>query len=331
MRILTCLVTLTALVTGQLQIAVADSAPLKIGVILPLTGEVAQFGSILRGGIESSVHPGVEFVYEDDACQSGKAMSAYNKLHDLDGIRFFLGPCCGGAMSAVAPRLAHDAQLSFATCPVSEDAFTISKGRILTPQYSIQEESSFNARRVYELGYRKVVIILQDTEFGHLNEAVFKKNFPGQVVDTISYVGFDITQLRPALLRLKKLDFDAVYFPHMEPLLLGALKELRDKGITGKAAFSIFSAQVPEILTANGTAAEGLRYSYPDIPLADSAVSYFPKIAAEMLSEAMKACSADYACVNARLHERFEFSEMGTLKRKIVLRMVKNGNFALEQ
>jgi ABC-type branched-subunit amino acid transport system substrate-binding protein len=310
--------------------AVADPSPFKIGVILPLTGEVAQFGAKLREGIERSSHSGVEFVFEDDACQSAKALSAYRKLSTLDGVRYFLGPCCGG-IQVVAPELAHGSQLSFATCPVSEEAFIQSNGRILTPQYSIQEEGSFNARRIYELGYKKVLILLQETEFGRLNERAFSASFAGKVVATLSYNGFDVHQLRSVLLKLKQLEFDAVYMPHMEPLLLGALKEMRRVGISDKAAFSIFSAQVPEVLSVNGDAAEGLRYSYPDIPLNEDAVSYFPKLAAEMLSDAITVCAGDYVCVEKHLREKHTFSKMGTLKRKIVLRTVHNGRFALEQ
>jgi len=303
--------------------------PLRIGVILPLTGEVAEFGERLREGIESASQHGVEFIFEDDACISGRAVTAYHSLFNRKGVRYFLGPCCGGAMQAVAPQLVRGDQLSFATCPVSESAYRASNGRILTPQYSIEQESSFNARRLHQLGYKRVVVLLQETEFGRLNERAFAKNFPGKIVASLAYNGFDVTQLRPVILKLKQLDYDAVYMPHMEPLLLGALKEMKNIGIRAKAAFSIYSAQVPEVLTANGSAAEGLRYSYPDIPLEEDAVSYFPKIAAEMLSEALQACSGEYACVEKHLQTHHKFTSTGALERDIVLRTVKNGKFAL--
>jgi hypothetical protein len=143
------------------------------------------------------------------------------------------------------------------------------------------------------------------------------------------YNGPDIMQLRSLLLKLKQRDFDAIYIPHVEPFLLGALKEMKRIGILNKQTFSIYSSQMPEVLTVNDQAAEGFMYSYPDIPLDADAISYFPKLAAEMLSTALTKCSGNYKCVVNYLKTNHSFSNSGVLKRSIVLRTVKDGKFAL--
>ena len=61
---------------------VADPATHKIGVLLPLTGEVAGYGAKVRAGIESISHDGIELIYEDDACRSSHAEGRNSRWQD---------------------------------------------------------------------------------------------------------------------------------------------------------------------------------------------------------------------------------------------------------
>lgn len=198
---------------------------IKIGVLLPLTGQVAAHGKRLIAPIESTKQPGIEFVFEDDACQSAKAITGYENLR-RQGIKYFLGPCCSASMKTVAPHFASDDELSFATCPISEEIYSISNGHVLTTFYSIEADAGFIASRLYDSFKRKVFLIFQDTEFGRLQERSFKAKFKGEVVDTITYNQPDVSELRSVLLKLRRTDFDAIYIPQLEPFLLGVLREI---------------------------------------------------------------------------------------------------------
>lgn len=309
-------------------IVLSEPSPELVGVLLPLSGEVADYGSKLRQGIEKVNQPGVKFVYEDDACQSTKGLTGYQNLR-RQGIRYFLGPCCGSPMKTVAPYFASSEQLSFATCPISDEAYKVSKGRVLLPQYSVEDESTFNAHAIYAKGFKRVVFLFQDTELARAHERVFREKFPGTIVDALVYNTVDAMELRPLVLRLKQLNYEALYIPHVEPLLLGVLREMAKIGIRNKKVFSIYSAQMPEVISINGEAAEGFMFSYPDIPLNEDAISFFPKLGAEMLAQALTQCAGEYKCVTDYLRDHFDFSETGVLRRKIVLRTVRDGRFAL--
>jgi hypothetical protein len=44
-------------------------------------------------------------VFEDEACDPVKAVSAFKKLSSADDARYFIGPFCGSPQKALAPLL----------------------------------------------------------------------------------------------------------------------------------------------------------------------------------------------------------------------------------
>jgi ABC-type branched-subunit amino acid transport system substrate-binding protein len=65
----------------------ANSEPIKVGVLIPLSGIVADYGEALKNGLELAqseipehTRKTVEFIYEDTRYDSKVSLSAYNKL-----------------------------------------------------------------------------------------------------------------------------------------------------------------------------------------------------------------------------------------------------------
>jgi len=80
--------------------------PTKIGVILPLTGELALFGEKVRRGIELAASDGqgeFDLIFEDSASSPVKAVTAFQKLTSIDSVKFIIGPAGPGETLAVAP------------------------------------------------------------------------------------------------------------------------------------------------------------------------------------------------------------------------------------
>jgi len=74
----------------------SDVPTFKIGVSLPLTGPLAEYGEAVRNGIDLALEdqPGlrtkVRFIYEDNSYDAKKAVGNLQKLVDVDGINLFL-------------------------------------------------------------------------------------------------------------------------------------------------------------------------------------------------------------------------------------------------
>ncbi len=63
---------------------------IKVGVILPLTGPLAQYGEAVKNGIvlaeEKLNNKKINYVFEDSAYDSAKTITAFNKLKDFDKV-----------------------------------------------------------------------------------------------------------------------------------------------------------------------------------------------------------------------------------------------------
>lgn len=80
----------------------------KIGAILPLTGDSTFWGTNPRRGTELAMKelPGgapFQVLYEDDACDAAKAVTAFYKLIEISHVKIILGPACSSPSLAVAP------------------------------------------------------------------------------------------------------------------------------------------------------------------------------------------------------------------------------------
>lgn len=310
-------------------ILLADSpAPaIRIGVILPLTGEFARYGQQMRQGIERSELAKNQLIFEDEGCDAGKSITAYRKLTDLFAVRIFVGPGCGSPQSAVAPLLKLRRQLAILGNSAPRGVFKASGGRMFSTQYSNEDEAAFMGNNIYRLGARRAALIFFENQFSRAHEKAFRESFPGQVLETFAYATSDVSNLKTIPLRLRRLGVDALYVPDAFPLMQGLMKELHNQGLGTVAVFSVYSAQSDDVLQALGPYGEGLVYAYPDIG-GNNALDYFPGLAAKIASAAVAACGDDADCALEYIKKNYPFNQDGVLEGRISLKTVKNGAFS---
>lgn len=84
----------------------SGESPVKIGIIAPLSGEVATWGNDVRNVLlfaKRKMHlENIEFVFEDDQCLGKNAVSSAQKLISVDKVNFAFIVCTESTMS-VAP------------------------------------------------------------------------------------------------------------------------------------------------------------------------------------------------------------------------------------
>lgn len=86
----------------------ATNEPIKIGAVYPLTGPLAIYGVEFKRGVEMAVEEinatggvkgqKIDVIYEDDAGDTTKSVTAVNKLINVDGVKYLLT-----AFSSVSP------------------------------------------------------------------------------------------------------------------------------------------------------------------------------------------------------------------------------------
>jgi len=306
--------------------AISAPAKQKIGVIIPMTGAFARYGTRIRQGIEKVPAENFKFVYEDEGCNARSAVTAHRKLSSVDSVRLFLGPWCGSPQAAVAPLLKSRRQIAILGASAPRSVFKTSGGRMFSVQHSIEEESVFNANEVYRMGTRKIVLVFFENYFSRAHEKSFGETFKGEVLETFAYTSQDISTLKAIVLRIKRLNPDSLYVPDALPLMHGLVKELKQVGLGDRRIFSVYSAQSEDVLTALGKDGEGLTYSYPKIG-EKTALLHFSELATRLLVDVASRCSDSDECILRVLKDNYNFDEYGVLEGELGLKQIKNGKF----
>ena len=298
----------------------------KVGVILPLTGEFESYGELVRRAVLENHDENIRYIFEDEGCEAKKALSAFRKLTEIDKVKLFIGPCCGSAQQVIAPLLKKSEALAVFPTSSSTKLFEASDNRAFSSQYSIEDESAFNAKEIYRLGYRKVLLLFVENQFSRAHEDSFREKFAGQVIETIALSTSDSSALKSAVLKIRAKNPDAVYVPDAAPFFSGFLSEMKKMGLSGKAVFSVYSVQSKNILEAEGGAADGLIYSYPDIEQ-NEALSYFPELGARILAANIKLCLGDTKCIRDNFERSGNFDKYGIYRSALILKQISSGKF----
>ncbi len=234
----------------------------KIGVILPLTGKGADFGTQTQKGIELALKElnkdgkKVEILYQDEKCDTKEAISAYNALK-LQDVHVFIGAGCSPSTLAIAPLAEQDKNILIT--PLSS-AETISQAG----DYIFRDHTKVDAefRKLGEWAgkrYKKAAFVYDNT-----NDAIiqamkyFSQAFPGETVK-VAIVGGG-SDYKTELLKVKEADPDLVHVEALPPDTMLVLKQLAELGIkkqitTGKLVGT------SEFVNTAGKLAEELIYT----------------------------------------------------------------------
>lgn len=145
---------------------------IKIGYFGPFTGPVAgtsgedvgngfKLAHLLQNKVGNNQ---VEVIYEDDACDPKKAVSAAQKLIDIDKVDILVSGVCSGSTLATAPLAEKNKVILFtqiATSPKITDAgdyvFRISASSVETAISMVD--------LINKLGYKNIAILFEQTDY----------------------------------------------------------------------------------------------------------------------------------------------------------------------
>ena len=241
--------------------------PIKVGVIAPLTGDGATYGEPMRNliqlaGDEINAAGGVagrplQFVFEDDRCNGGAAVSAAQKLVSVDKVDVAIGSACSGATIPAVPVFAGAKIVLESPAASSPDLTGISP-------YFFRDYPSDAAQAVTLAQYfandkkwKKVAVLQEQTDYASaLRKATDKEfsQFGGKTI--VEEFAPGITDFRSSLAKLKAANPDALMLclQTTAPLerVLKQLSELKwkpkiiltDSTIGDPAAMSKFKSQL---------------------------------------------------------------------------------------
>jgi branched-chain amino acid transport system substrate-binding protein len=232
----------------------------RIGVMESLTGPGETYGTVANqakqlavdeinaaGGINGRM---IELVVEDSKCNAQDAITAYNKLTDVDGVKIILGTSCSGAMLGAAPLAEKEGVVMFSGLATNPDIAEAGDYIFRTAMSDLQLGID-TGNLLWADGVRKLATLNEATDYaeGVRRESVaqFEKR-GGEVVAEERYPS-DVTDFRSQLTKLFGANPDALHVAAQAEFAGGTIvKQARELGFDGP----IYS----DVVVAGATALE---------------------------------------------------------------------------
>ena len=255
--------------------APASDEPFRIGVMDALTGVAESYGNpILQakqlaveeinaaGGVNGRM---LEIIVEDSKCAAQDAITAYNKLTDVDGVKIILGTSCSGAMLGAAPLAEDEGVIMLSASATSPDIATagdyIFRTAINDAQLGVDTGNTLDADGIHHLA-----TITESTDYAEGARRTTVARFEelgGEVVAAESYPS-EMTDFRSQLTKLIAADPDGIHLASQGEFSGGTIvKQLRELGYNGPIYTEVVPTG-PEALGIAGEAATGMKAIIPN-------------------------------------------------------------------
>ena len=248
----------------------------RIGVMESLTGAGETYGTVASqskqmaadeinaaGGVNGRK---LELIIEDSQCSAKEAITAYNKLTDVDGVKIILGTSCSSAMLGAAPLAEADGIILFSGLASNPD---ISKAGdyIFRTQISDIQVGINTGDLLWADGIRTLATITEATDYAEgvrrTSVAQFEKR-GGKVVAEERYAS-DITDFRTQLQKLFAANPDALHLAPQSEFASGTIiKQAREVGYEGPIYAETISVGTTSLEVA-GEAATGMKAITADL------------------------------------------------------------------
>lgn len=208
---------------------VALNEPVRIGIMLPLSGDGAAYGVPIQraallaqeeinaaGGIAGQK---LEFVSEDDKCESEGGAAAAQRLVNVDKVKIVFGSACSGPTLAAAPLFEESKVLLVSPAATSPD-ITMAGDYIFRTCPSDAGQGAVMAQYAYDtLKAHRAAVISEQTEYAQGLRKTFVRSFTeaGGVIAADEVFQSKDTDVRAQMLKIKEAGVEAVYVVAQSP------------------------------------------------------------------------------------------------------------------
>jgi branched-chain amino acid transport system substrate-binding protein len=244
---------------------------LKIGAVLPLTGDSAVYGQRTKKGMDLAVEEinkaggisarPLEIIYEDDKIEPKEGVSALRKLVSINRVPAVIGCVSSGVVLAMAP-VANETKTVILSPYASNYRITDAGDYVFRIYPSDATQGVQDAKLALNLGCKKTAILYINSDYGVGLKDVFTKNFQSSGGSVFLAEGFKEgeTDFRAQLTKIKASGVDCIFMPGNAQEMARILIQAKELGVTNRfIATDSFLADT--IIKESGAAAEGVIFT----------------------------------------------------------------------
>ena len=334
---------------------------IRIGATVPLTGDLATYGTLIKDGIElaaselrSEGHD-LKVFYEDVPTPGPVALTAVNKLISQDKVQGIAGNFWNPAIPIMAPVIMRNKIPTFHTA-AADDLILGAGDYIVSTNTKIKDEAFRLAEYSWnDLHAKTASVLFISTTFGDHYQQHFIERFQqlGGKILFVDKTNLGDSDLKASLLRVRSSNPDVFFAAYFGNNLGITLKQAREVGIQ-QQILGVYESEDPSVIETAGAASEGLRFFVGQSESATPAVTSFESKfrerfhypsrilganaydATRILVTALAKCHGDSECTKAEIYRvqdydgasgRFSIDREGAAQKPFVLKSIKDGKF----
>lgn len=247
----------------------AIEGPVRVGVMLPMTGDAAVYGEPLlkvaqlaleevnaAGGVNGQP---MEFIIEDSKCDGALGATVAQKFINVDKVQIIFGELCSSATLSAVP-VAESAKVALFSATASSPELTDISDYFVRNYPSDSAQGSILAEVAYQdKGWRTVAFVQEQTDYAQGLYDAFTKRFT-ELGGTTTNDAFatETTDFRSVVTKIQGQAPDAVFLSVQTPA--AAARILSQMGQVGYAPALLISDTIagdPATVSANAVALEG--------------------------------------------------------------------------
>ena len=258
-----------ALLAAPPRIAIAETAKLKLGLMLPYTGTYAQLGDAITDGLKLAIAEAsgrlggreVEFAIVDDESEPSKAPENANKLVNREKVDFLIGTVHSGVEMAMV-KVARDTgtMLIIPNAGVGAATGALCAPNIFRTSFSNWQPAFPMGKVVADRGLKRAVTLTWQYAAGDESVGGFKEGFTaaGGTILKEFWLPFPNVEFQPLLTEIAALKPDVVYCFFAGGGAVKLVKDYAAAGLKDKIALVGPGFLTDGTLPAQGEAAQGL-------------------------------------------------------------------------
>ncbi len=234
----------------------------KIGVILPLTGNAASYGSQFKSGIELAAkqHPELSFIYEDSQFDNAQALTAFKKLTATNKISALFS--FGGATCEVLNQEAKKLQLLHLAAGCNTAKFQDSDSSNFRLDVNESIAALKMAQYLKSKNIKSVGLVFVNNSWATTIIEYTRQAFKAaqiQIPYEIKFEEATSLNIRSELLKLKAQKPQLIFMISLPDLTPSVLKQMQELQLQ-LPIMSNISIENPEVVRLAKQAAEGISY-----------------------------------------------------------------------
>lgn len=248
----------------------------KIGAILPLTGDGALYGQMVKKAIdlaieETNIKGGIKgnkllMIYEDSQLRPDLAINAAIKLMTIDRVNVIIGPLASNEFIPIIPIAQKNKVVIISPSATSHDITQMGSYKFRTIVSDIFDGTAMALFAFKEMGFKKVGVFYIDEAGPKGVSVAFMEEFKklgGQILSE-EKGSRDGTDFRTQITKIKDKDPDAVYFAGYAKETVIFLKQVKELGLK-KQLMTHQLIDDPDVIKRVGKAADGVIFTTPKL------------------------------------------------------------------